>query len=1319
MSSFPSACSSNDNPHDDDLLCFDPLDHSGFPDDIENPSQGTQHAIPTLDRVTKGTRLSVYWPDDDNYYPGIVSSKSKNGMVKISYDDGDFEELDLSKEVFQVLPQQQEQEGIRRLSPASQTLSQLDLLDADDDLRIKTTSTTTITTTTLSNPRTRILPSAAAASANPPPNTTNTATATATANKNKTPKGGRLGALLNKPCRTNDEDMDECHADTHSKKQHQQKHKTDIEDDETAMSSSSSSSSSSLSIENKDGFRLVAMYSSSKSLGMQITRVTQDQLQTDKKMMTKKNDHNEDENKVYFIQVKSISKDSMADVHGIQSGDILFVEENEMEDTKMMTTTTNHCSISSSNNNNNINNKMIFTFKNKRWKPASAYQQITSLIQSNVRPIYLGILRRKTKTITTTITQRGVEEEEEEEQKPISRVTSIQNHIQQQQQERETKVVAMTHHNDDDHHHHPILSSLLSKIDLTQVHIALQKKGPMPFPIPFCKLCNQNHSNNNKKKKHTHNLHHPWCPKHVQFHTSGAKERLILIMSGVQDTCPACIYEYVYGRVPSTTTTTTTQSSNTSQSSSLLPWLHHAQCGRDNPTITTITTSAVAVGEKYSTGNHTKQQHDHGADDDLSLLLHNSHFTISKHPRTVSSDVSMVNTQKEGGIDVKCPKCIDLSKGILRYGPHIALCPLRKQPQQDHNHDDNDLLGGVSSSSTFVTNGVSSNAIMMDSKTAEAATEKGRGIEVKCPKCIDLSKGILHHGPHIALCPHRKTSQNEEAEDDDDLEGVRTTRSTSAKSQHPTTVSDVPTKGNTARSFSHPRHAICKITEEAIERGIEVGCLKCINLSKGVLRFGTHLALCPLWKRKTHDNDDDNLEGVRSSRSTLAKSKTKESSNISIVDNKISEKATEEGGGIEVGCPKCIDLSKGILRCGTHIALCPHRKQPRQGKDCIANNKREEETTVDSSTTTAIKESMSVVMTSTKRKRGSDEAFSNLPSSSSSSLSGTKKKLTFQSIPLSSEWDSNASKQEEDGRLEDNDNTKDADNMRCSQETNTLKLDSTLTPKTMGILKKKTNFTSYDIARSKEKAQDNNTVSVAYDYSSDCKSQNIDTTIQESSTSTRTVTPIPPTQPRNVPLVTNHLPQVFSSISDTMGVSKPVVDAAAEDNLISKWIPCENPWGTQGYQEGDVMLLCPKDYERHFRLYGPVNGEDRFVMHPFNHDFEWRYSLNPVCDYSKTHVHPFYGGTHTIRLVRDRMGKRTWGFTVERHDFGGACLVSGVESLSPAEAAVIVGSTEQTAGLRVNDMILMINGKSGTNVNNCIIIKRLNAFLDSSLYFHI
>jgi hypothetical protein len=92
-----------------------------------------------------------------------------------------------------------------------------------------------------------------------------------------------------------------------------------------------------------------------------------------------------------------------------------------------------------------------------------------------------------------------------------------------------------------------------------------------------------------------------------------------------------------------------------------------------------------------------------------------------------------------------------------------------------------------------------------------------------------------------------------------------------------------------------------------------------------------------------------------------------------------------------------------------------------------------------------------------------------------------------------------------------------------------------------------------------------------------------------------------------------------------------------------------------------------------------------------------------TCDYSKTHIHPFYGGTHTVRLIRDRMGMRSWGFTVERHDFGGACLVQSVELLSPAEAAMIVGCPEEhysyKSNLRVNDMILSINGKSGRK--NC------------------
>ena len=36
------------------------------------------------------------------------------------------------------------------------------------------------------------------------------------------------------------------------------------------------------------------------------------------------------------------------------------------------------------------------------------------------------------------------------------------------------------------------------------------------------------------------------------------------------------------------------------------------------------------------------------------------------------------------------------------------------------------------------------------------------------------------------------------------------------------------------------------------------------------------------------------------------------------------------------------------------------------------------------------------------------------------------------------------------------------------------------------------------------------------------------------------------------------------------------------------------------------------------------------------------------------------------------MSLKPWGFTVRLHEFGGACLVDSIESLSPAEAAVSI-----------------------------------------------
>jgi hypothetical protein len=52
--------------------------------------------------VQVGTKLSVYWPKDDQYYPGTVTSINRRGFFKVTYDDGQEETLDLNKEVYRV-----------------------------------------------------------------------------------------------------------------------------------------------------------------------------------------------------------------------------------------------------------------------------------------------------------------------------------------------------------------------------------------------------------------------------------------------------------------------------------------------------------------------------------------------------------------------------------------------------------------------------------------------------------------------------------------------------------------------------------------------------------------------------------------------------------------------------------------------------------------------------------------------------------------------------------------------------------------------------------------------------------------------------------------------------------------------------------------------------------------------------------------------------------------------------------------------------------------------------------------------------------------
>ncbi|KAL9188122.1 hypothetical protein ACHAXT_006500 [Thalassiosira profunda] len=143
----------------------------------------------------------------------------------------------------------------------------------------------------------------------------------------------------------------------------------------------------------------------------------------------------------------------------------------------------------------------------------------------------------------------------------------------------------------------------------------------------------------------------------------------------------------------------------------------------------------------------------------------------------------------------------------------------------------------------------------------------------------------------------------------------------------------------------------------------------------------------------------------------------------------------------------------------------------------------------------------------------------------------------------------------------------------------------------------------------------------------------------------------------------------------------------------SKWLPCPNPWGKIGHEEGDFVVISPFQSESEGDLLsiyhqGPNGGvPKRFVANP----------LEEGSPYHATHRGPERGGYSVLSLRRDRAGLRPWGFTARMHEFGGACLVDGVEPLSPAEAATDISGwmgKDGATGLKLHDMIIAVNGKS-------------------------
>jgi hypothetical protein len=116
------------------------------------------------------------------------------------------------------------------------------------------------------------------------------------------------------------------------------------------------------------------------------------------------------------------------------------------------------------------------------------------------------------------------------------------------------------------------------------------------------------------------------------------------------------------------------------------------------------------------------------------------------------------------------------------------------------------------------------------------------------------------------------------------------------------------------------------------------------------------------------------------------------------------------------------------------------------------------------------------------------------------------------------------------------------------------------------------------------------------------------------------------------------------------------VDDQTDDAIDVTWEPCGDPWGPEGHVDGDVVLFAHTSGLGHHETLLP---SARYEADPFSSSKR----------YGKTHRTP-EDGFQALILKRDPLVTRPWGFTCQRHEFGGACLVTSVDPLSPADAAV-------------------------------------------------
>jgi hypothetical protein len=147
-----------------------------------------------------------------------------------------------------------------------------------------------------------------------------------------------------------------------------------------------------------------------------------------------------------------------------------------------------------------------------------------------------------------------------------------------------------------------------------------------------------------------------------------------------------------------------------------------------------------------------------------------------------------------------------------------------------------------------------------------------------------------------------------------------------------------------------------------------------------------------------------------------------------------------------------------------------------------------------------------------------------------------------------------------------------------------------------------------------------------------------------------------------------------------MDLSENVTDDDASDTDVVEvlWDPAEDPWGHDGFKEGDVIIS---------------SGRSTGLGHIETLLPSLRFELDPFVNsklYCTTHCTPIEG-FQVLELRRDPHATLDWGFTVERHEFGGACLFNTVDPASPASSAVSYEIVLPVAALILSQPCLFVS----------------------------